>query len=197
MKLFISRLALLASLTAFTSYAFADENPNGFYVWANVVDVTPIVSTETIRTPTSHCKLVREERRRVVRDRRDRRRDGVLPALFGSVIGGVIGNQFGSGNGKRAMTVVGALAGASIASSSRDRDYHKSNDRDYEYYEPEPRRVCHTSYEIEEVEQVEGYHVTYKYLGREFEKVTEEHPGRRLRVYVTVDPVFAQSPAFI
>lgn len=32
-------------------------------------------------------------------------------ALIGAIIGGAIGNQFGSGSGKDAMTVLGAIAG--------------------------------------------------------------------------------------
>jgi len=32
-------------------------------------------------------------------------------AVAGGVIGGVVGNQFGSGNGRKAMTVVGAVGG--------------------------------------------------------------------------------------
>lgn len=37
-------------------------------------------------------------------------------ALIGALIGGVIGNQFGGGKGRVAMTVVGAGAGAAVAS---------------------------------------------------------------------------------
>ena len=35
-------------------------------------------------------------------------------AIIGGIIGGVIGNQFGKGNGKDAMTGIGALSGAII-----------------------------------------------------------------------------------
>jgi uncharacterized protein YcfJ len=35
--------------------------------------------------------------------------------LTGAIIGGAIGNQFGSGNGKDAMTVLGAIVGANSA----------------------------------------------------------------------------------
>ncbi|HEU4458951.1 MAG TPA: glycine zipper 2TM domain-containing protein [Methylibium sp.] len=34
-----------------------------------------------------------------------------IGAVAGGVIGGVVGNQFGSGNGRKAMTVVGAVGG--------------------------------------------------------------------------------------
>ena len=35
-------------------------------------------------------------------------------AIIGGIIGGVVGNQFGKGNGKEAMTGIGALTGAII-----------------------------------------------------------------------------------
>lgn len=40
--------------------------------------------------------------------------------LVGGGIGGLAGNQFGSGNGRKAMTIVGALAGATLASSGQE-----------------------------------------------------------------------------
>ena len=153
----IFKTAIAAWLFVFTSYAFAGED-EGFYIWADVVDVEPIVSAhyETVATP--ECRVV---------TRRDhRKRDNeVLPTLFGGVLGGVIGNQFGKGNGKRAMTVLGAIAGAIIANQHR-------NDR------PHRERVCETTYEQRRVETVDSYRVTYRYLGQQFERVTEEHPGK-------------------
>lgn len=41
--------------------------------------------------------------------------------LNGAIIGAVIGNQFGNGDGKTAMTVLGALAGANTANSQQCR----------------------------------------------------------------------------
>ena len=37
-------------------------------------------------------------------------------AAIGGVAGGVVGNQFGKGNGKKAMTILGALGGAAVGS---------------------------------------------------------------------------------
>lgn len=42
-------------------------------------------------------------------------------ALAGAIIGGVIGNQFGSGSGKDAMTVLGAIVGADVANKQGGR----------------------------------------------------------------------------
>lgn len=40
-------------------------------------------------------------------------------SLAGAVAGGVIGNQFGKGDGKTAMTVLGAIVGGNVASQQR------------------------------------------------------------------------------
>jgi len=40
-------------------------------------------------------------------------------AIIGGIIGGVIGNQFGKGNGKDAMTGIGALSGAIIGGQDK------------------------------------------------------------------------------
>ena len=40
-------------------------------------------------------------------------------AILGGIIGGVIGNQFGKGNGKEAMTGIGALTGAIIGGQDK------------------------------------------------------------------------------
>ena len=42
-------------------------------------------------------------------------------AVAGAIIGGLIGNQFGSGDGKDAMTVLGAIAGADVARNTGSR----------------------------------------------------------------------------
>lgn len=38
--------------------------------------------------------------------------------ITGAIVGGAIGNQFGKGDGKTAMTAVGALVGAAVAHES-------------------------------------------------------------------------------
>ena len=47
--------------------------------------------------------------------------EGFVEAGVGYVIGGVIGHQFGGGNGKKALTVVGSLIGASVANDHSRR----------------------------------------------------------------------------
>ena len=40
-----------------------------------------------------------------------------IDVITGAIVGGAIGNQFGNGNGKDAMTVLGALFGANVAAN--------------------------------------------------------------------------------
>lgn len=46
------------------------------------------------------------------------RDDNGVGAVAGAILGGVIGNQFGAGSGKDALTVLGALAGANEGSKA-------------------------------------------------------------------------------
>ncbi len=237
MKKIILGSALLVSALTFNSTAFASHDKaagnQGFFVYADVVDVVPLVSRETIRTPVTQCTMddrnnrhsnsrqVSNSMRYGSDDHYDNRNDSrydnhydnhydnrsssnnrVLPALLGGVLGGAIGHQFGGGDGKRALTILGAITGASIAAGSVD------NNRGNEYREdPHDRyqngkakghkqsRTCHTSYSTQQVEYVDGYLVTYRYQGREFQKRADEHPGRKVKVYVSVEPVQKQSLA--
>ena len=203
------KITAAAGLIAFTSSAFADNDANGFFVWADVTDVVPLISTRYAEVPVESCRIIRakpakhtrhESFRRYQSDahRQDRlddypRQQNALPALFGGLIGGAIGNQFGSGNGKKAMTLIGAIAGASIATNKQRTVEHHADTAGHNYqptmsYKNRSRRVCETRYEHREYQEIDGYEVTYSYLGREFEQVTEDHPGDRLKLYVTVDP---------
>lgn len=199
--------SIAAALISLTPYTFAGEDSNGFYVWADVTEVDPIVTTAYERVPVKHCKTVRPSYQEQVRydrayngsyrdewEHRNSHNNDALPALVGGLLGGAIGNQFGSGNGKKAMTVFGTILGATIAANGNDRNHNpnsaRRSDGDYRYSSSHsPQQVCDTSYERQEYTVVDGYRVTYRYLGREFERVTDEHPGNRLKLYVTVDPV--------
>ncbi len=79
------------------------------------------------RNICDYCGTVRSISR--VSDRGRRHNNGAI--ILGAVIGGALGNQVGSGDGRRAATVVGAIAGGAIANNaSRDRDYGRDHDYD-------------------------------------------------------------------
>lgn len=157
-----------------------------YYVMAPVLSVDPIVSEYEIERPTQHCSEQPAPRHPHYysnrRDRYERPEQRFMPGLIGGLVGGLIGNQFGGGNGKKILTVVGALAGSSIANDiARDNRQRKA------YAQP-VRRNCYTTYDREIVERIDGYHVVYEYAGQQFSKQIDEHPGDEIRVRVEVSP---------
>lgn len=161
-------------------------NAADYYVMAPVLSVDPIVSNIEVERPTQHCSEQPQARHpHYYSDRRDRyqrHEQRFVPGLIGGLVGGLIGNQFGGGSGKKILTVVGALAGSSIANDiARER-------RQQRIYAQPVRRSCYTTYDRETVEQVNGYHVVYEYAGEQFSKQLDEHPGDQIRVRVQLSP---------
>jgi uncharacterized protein YcfJ len=162
-------LIMTAVLTA-SSLALADGSD---YQWARVVDVEPI--REVHRTPVDR-RVCREE---IVHVRE--RRHSHAPTVVGAIIGGVIGNQFGSGSGRDAATAAGALLGGAIGhDASRDRDGRRR---------PVRRERCDIERDWRERTVDRGYRVTYEYAGRLHRTTMNHRPGDRIRVRVSVDPV--------
>jgi uncharacterized protein YcfJ len=158
--------------------AHATSGANSYYTYAEVIAAEPIIRQTVETIPHKECRSVRP--RRVIR--RNHRRSNALPTLLGSLVGGVIGHQFGGGRGKKALTIAGALTGASIASNA-------AHSQEYEPADQVITQRCTVTEEVREVESIEGYFVTYRYQGREFTRTTVDHPGSRIRLRVKVNPV--------
>jgi len=102
-------LTIAAVLSMFGSSAFADQR----------IQATVVAMQETYRTvikemPVESCKIVDVPIYKEVTTGQASTGD----TLAGAIIGGVIGNQFGSGSGKDAMTVLGAIVGADKANKN-------------------------------------------------------------------------------
>lgn len=67
-----------------------------------------------------YCGTVRS----ISRVNRNSRRTGTI--VVGALIGGVLGNQIGGGNGKKAATVAGAVAGGAIANNATKDDRRRT-----------------------------------------------------------------------
>lgn len=176
----ITGTAAVCMLTSIrpTLAAHDTSGTNSYYTYGEVISAEPIIHRTVETIPHEECRPVRQQR--VIR--RNHQHGNLLPTLIGSLVGGVIGHQFGGGRGKKALTIAGALAGASIASNSAHR-------QEYRYTDRAIRQRCTITEEVREVENVEGYFVTYRYQGREFTRTTVTHPGSRIRLRVRVNPV--------
>ncbi len=163
---------------------------NQTYDYAKVVSVDPIYETYRVNKPVEHCY---DEHVRVSDDRDyGRRHDSKTPEIIGGIIGGAIGNRIGKKGGGKARdvaTVVGAVLGGSIARDVKHNNRHKRDRyrRGHDRYETVQRCETRDSYQTRE--ELVGYDVAYKYRGNVFHTQFDEHPGKRIKVKVTVDPV--------
>jgi uncharacterized protein YcfJ len=156
------------------------------YDWAQVVRVDPIIDTYEEPVPREECWNEPVEYVEPQYAYRDGRGDGTGGALLGAIIGGALGNQVGNGDGRRAATVAGALIGGSIGHNRATRGGHREVGSTVRRGS---ERVCDTRVDYRRREQVIGYDVTYVFNGREYRTQTDAHPGDRIQVAVTVQPI--------
>lgn len=143
--------------------------------YAKVISARPIYQQVRVSAPRQECR----EERVVYREPSYRNNDGA--ALFGAILGGVAGHQFGGGSGKSVATAAGALIGASVASNRSSVSRHTERVA-YEQH-------CNTYDDYYTEDRIEGYDVTYRYNGRTYHTRTPYDPGSRIQVRVDVSPV--------
>lgn len=181
-------VVLALGMTSFPAYA--DHNKSKYYRqdsavydYARVLSAEPIVRYVTIETPVRECW---EDTEYYSVDNHRRGSDPVGSTVLGGLIGGVIGNQFGDGRGRDAMTVLGTLVGAATGSDNARRN---SYDRGYESTEyARPVKRCSTNMVSHQEERIEGFRVVYIYNGQRYATQTQDDPGKRIRIRVSVTP---------
>ncbi|MES9945228.1 MAG: glycine zipper 2TM domain-containing protein [Candidatus Thiodiazotropha sp.] len=144
---------------------------------AKVIDVEPIYRSVEVSYPERECW---DEA--VDRYHPDGRR--YTGTVLGGIIGGVVANKIsrGRGRGRDAATLAGTLLGGAIGHdiSQQHRGGHHTTSVE---------RRCEVTHHSRYEEQLVGYDVTYRYKGREFITRTNNHPGKRIPIAVTVRPV--------
>jgi len=170
-------LAILSGLTV-ANVAAADYGPRTRTVYVPVLDVEPVVREVMVRRPREECWLETA----IVPDYRAQRR-AAGAAIAGGLIGGVIGHQFGSGRGNDAMTLIGTLVGSAVASDAAHRRSANAG-----YGREVTTERCEMVTESYPEERIDGYRVTYEYMGQRYETVMPQPPrGDRVRLHVTVE----------
>jgi len=174
----------LASLILVVSPANAGGNAHSYgnsradFDYAKVLRVKPVVRYVTVTTPVRECW---DEVQTYTT--RNYSPGTAGKTLFGAIVGGVIGHQFGGGHGKDAATVAGTLIGAAIGNNAARNtpDYYTTRTT-------RPVRRCETNYQSHEEERIDGYKVVYAYHGRKYRTRTPFDPGKRIRIRVDVSP---------
>lgn len=168
----------------YADYSYADDvystdrvyhSDDSYTDQARVLRVKPIYETVSINDPETRCWNEQ------VRHYRPSQSSSHTPTIAGAILGGVIGNQFGKGKGKDAMTVAGAVLGGSIGNDTR------SNGKGRSYVTTEKR--CETVDNYRETTELVGYNVNYQYNGRDYWTRMARDPGDMLRVNVSVAPL--------
>jgi uncharacterized protein YcfJ len=165
----------LGPIPAIAGHAQGAPRDPGYHDQARVVEVVPI--REVARQVTPHQECWTEEVEHV----RHYDGDGAY-TLAGSILGGVVGHQLGGGSGQYAATAAGSVLGAVIG-----HDIGRSHAYERTYTTAERR--CQTVIDDHARERIVGYRVTYDYGGRTYTTDMDRHPGRYVRVRVSVAPV--------
>ncbi|EAR10363.1 glycine zipper domain-containing protein [Reinekea blandensis] len=184
-------VVLLASCTAF---AAADNRYNDhsrgrwsdvretFYVEARVISAEPLYETHWYYRSRGDSYDGRYEERCRVRDV-EVYRSSSSAGPAGAIIGGAIGAHVGSNAGRSSESAIaGAIAGGVIGGLIGNEI-----DRDNTTIHYRQERECDREYRYERRTLI-GYEVRYRYNGREFRILTDEHPGRYVQLRVEVEP---------
>ena len=133
---------------------------------AEVVSVKAL--TRTVKTPRQDCHDEQVTRVKPAKDTHQLVGTGV-----GAALGGLLGSQFGGGNGKILTTVAGVAAGG-YAGNQVEKKVQQGNT----YTSTEQR--CSTVYDTSEVPA--GYDVLYVLKGQRHHVHMERDPGARIPV---------------
>ena len=140
---------------------------------APVVNKTPIYGSERVYVGTvTECRDIYIENKKNsggVFDGPSNALKGDGAALFGTILGGVIGNQFGGGSGKTAATVAGAIIGGNMA----NKTYESGN-------QITKRTICDEVAQYEEKKRVVAWDVKYEFEGRHFTTRLAQDPGSHI-----------------
>lgn len=176
-------LLVVLACAAFSPLSLAEDGTQ-FVDYAEVQDVRPIYRIVEHQVPQRSCwsEDVRVERPY----QHSTANHSATSTLLGGVIGGAIGHAVGRGHdNKKIGTAVGTVLGMSIGHDVG----HKNRTTSYRETGYENIERCETSYRRETEEQLIGYDVTYRYRGETFRSRTQRHPGERIKVAVSVNPI--------
>jgi len=185
-KLTISLLALnlvVSPVNAKSKHSEGYQNSHRSRVaYAQVTSVKPIYHEVRISDPVRECW------KEPVTHRNVHRHGGNTAGstLAGGIIGGIIGHQIGRGRGNRMATMMGTAIGASIGHNSAVKNSSSTYTTQVTSYEEH----CEIEHQVSYEDVLDGYEVSYRYKGKSYQTEMPYDPGKKLKVRVTVEPIF-------
>ena len=166
MKIIVKSLVLI-SLFLGTQLVMA-----GSYVdYATVISVEEVYKQYRTEEPYQECYI-----KETIQNQGD---GSATNEIMGAILGGAIGNQFGEGDGKEALTLAGIFLGASIAN-----DAEKANSTGQVVVSQE---VCESKVKTSFVNRLSHYLVYVDYEGRDLAFTSKKRPSEDIiKVKVTV-----------
>lgn len=136
--------------------AAASFSANAKEVMATITNVSPVYSERLVNQQV--CDMIYPDQPQQVG-----------PVNSGSVIGGIagalLGSQGGGGNGKLALTALGAVTGA--MAGDRIVQHQRST---------QPQQVCRLVQRVDQ--QISSYRVTYQYQQETYQSILPYDPSR-------------------
>lgn len=155
---------------------YRDDQGPGFD-YATVLRSVPV--SERVRSSRPRERCWEEE---VAVENEPRSGGSMTGTLIGGIVGAAIGNAVGHNkSNKRVGAVAGGLLGASIGNDVTRGD--RSSEQSYD-----TRERCETVDEVQYLDEIVGYDVTYRYRGQTRTTRLDHDPGNSLRVRVDVTP---------
>jgi len=177
--LLLSAGTLVAQTPAVVSTTPGEENA-AHYGWAAVLRVDPVYD-EAAAEPAASAQQECWDEQVPVGAESGAATDGgrrSVATMIGAVVGGLLGNQVGKGDGRRAATVAGVVAGGVVGNQiATDRPQYTTQ-----------RRCRPVSGGSSASRHVVGYDVEYRYRGEVFTSRLAYDPGDRVRVKISVTP---------
>ncbi|MDP5032529.1 MAG: glycine zipper 2TM domain-containing protein [Paraglaciecola sp.] len=147
------KTVILISLLVLSTSTFAKQHK------VKVLEVQPIYEYVVVNKPVEQCRTLHSRQLTVNHD----------GALFGSVIGGTIGNMTSERKNRTEATIIGAVIGGVIGSQI-DNNRHSVRS---------PALTCTTHYvNTEKVRVIAGYDYWYRVNGKMYKGFSEQEPSR-------------------
>ena len=172
-------VAIIASPAAFADNGrhlghYKHKHKKHFGDTARVTHVEPIYRTVRVNEPRRECWT---EEVHYSRPQHGSNKAGGM--IIGGLIGGAIGHNIeDSRNAPLVGALIGSAIGHDVAGKNRRGSTHHTVLEEH----------CQTVNNYYEEEQIDGYRVTYRYRGHTYTTRTDEHPGDRIKVRVSVRP---------